>query len=410
MASFTITVPEERITALKQKLSHATFPDERLIVLTLQQLDAASWDYGAPLSEVKRLAKYWESGFDWRAQEAQLNQLPNFHQGVEVDGFRELDIHYLHQRSDSPDAVPLLFCHGWPGSYLEVTKMLAALKGTGNGVSFHVVAPSLPNFGWSEGANKRGFGLKQYAEVNHRLMQSLGYDKYVTQGGDWGFYITRAMGLMYPKSVLASHVNMIRANPPTWSSNPILALQHSIQPYSDRDRKGLERSRWFTEEGSGYRILQTTKPQTLGYSLTDSPVGLLAWILEKLHDWTDDYPWTDNEILTWVSIYWFSTAGPAASLRIYYEAIHSAGDGISRDRTQQWISTVKLGLCHSPKELTVVPLTWGRTLGPVVFESQKAKGGHFAAWEMPEEIVADLRSMFGRGGKCYRITGATPKL
>lgn len=263
--------------------------------------------------------KHWQEGFDWRAQEARLNALPNFHKKVEVNGFAALDIHYLHQPSDSPDAIPLLFCHGWPGSYLEVTKMLAALKQSSNGVSFHVVAPSLPNFGWSEGTKKTGFGLKQYAEVNHALMQSLGYEKYATQGGDWGFYITRAMGLLYPDCVLASHVNMIRASPPTWTANPLLALQHSIQPYSERDKKGLERSKWFLEEGSGYRVLQSTKPQTIGYALTDSPVGLLAWLLEKLHDWTDSYPWTDDEILTWVSIYYFSTAGPAASLRIYYE-------------------------------------------------------------------------------------------
>ncbi|KAK5120924.1 hypothetical protein LTR85_005708 [Meristemomyces frigidus] len=401
MASYQISVPGEKVAALEKKLSQATFPDE---------LEGAAWDYGAPLSEVKRLTTFWKDSFNWREQEAKLNALPNFHQSITVDGFPELDIHYVHQPSESLDAIPLLFCHGWPGSYLEVAKMLAALKESGNGVSFHVVAPSLPNFAWSEGPKKTGFGLKQYAEVNHRLMQSLGYEKYVTQGGDWGFYITRAMGLLYPEYVLASHVNMIRANPPNWTSNPLLALQHSVQPYSERDKKGLARSKWFAEEGSGYRILQSTKPQTIGYALTDSPVGLLSWLLEKLHDWTDNYPWTDDEILTWVSIYYFSTAGPAASLRIYYEAIHSEVGGVSRDRTQQWIGTVKLGLCHAPRELTVVPLTWGRTLGPVVFESQKTKGGHFAAWEIPDEIVADLRSMFGKGGKCYRITGGNTKL
>ena len=157
MPSYTIAVPDERIDTLKAKLSQATFPDE---------LDAAAWDYGAPLSEVQRLAKYWESGFNWRAQEAQLNEFPNFHQGVKVDGFPMLDIHYIHQVSEEPDAIPLLFCHGWPGSYLEVTKMLAELKKSSNGVSFHVVAPSLPNFGWSEGVKQRGFGLKQYAEVS----------------------------------------------------------------------------------------------------------------------------------------------------------------------------------------------------------------------------------------------------
>jgi hypothetical protein len=215
------------------------------------------------------------------------------------------------------------------------------------------------------------------------------------------------MGLLHPEAVLASHINMIRANPPSFSSNPLLATQHALQPYSARDKAGFERTKWFMEEGTGYRLLQSTKPQTIGYALHDSPVALLAWIYEKLHDWTDDYPWSDDEILTWVSIYYFSTAGPAASLRIYYEAVHNTSVGVTRDRTSQWIGKVKLGLCHSPRELTVVPHVWGRTLGPVAFESQKTKGGHFAAHEQPEEIVRDLRTMFGKGGPCYRIVTGT---
>lgn len=218
------------------------------------------------------------------------------------------------------------------------------------------------------------------------------------------------MGLLYPESIPASHVNLLRALPPKWTSNPLLALQHAIQPYSERDKKGLERSRWFAEEGSGYRLQQSTKPQTLGYALADSPVGLLAWLLEKLHDWTDDYLWTDDEILTWVSIYAYSRGGPAASLRIYYEAIHHETGGVSRDRTQQWIGKVKLGLLHAPKELTVVPFTWARTLGPVVYQSLQTRGGHFAAWEIPNELVADLRKMFGKGGPCYKVLGPSSKL
>ncbi|KAK0830681.1 hypothetical protein LTR03_015777 [Friedmanniomyces endolithicus] len=372
MASYAINVPDDKIAALKQKLSQATFPDE---------LEGAANDYGAPLAEVKRLTEYWKTSYDWKAAEAKLNALPNSHKPIKVDGFPALDIHYLHQPSDSPDAIPLLFCHGWPGSYVEVTKMLGSLKQSVNGVSFHVVAPSTPNFAWSEGPKQRAFGLKQYAEVsnihppyssthfntaqvNHRLMHSLGYTKYVTQGGDWGFYITRAMGLLYPQSVMASHINIIRASAPTWTSHPLLALQHALQPYSQREKEGFERN----------------------------------------------YPWSDDDLLTWISIYHFSTAGPAASLRIYYEAVHSELGGVSRDRTQQWIGKVKLGLCHSPRELTVVPSTWARTLGPVVFESFKEKGGHFAAYEVPEEIVGDLRGMFGRGGACYGITGPVAKL
>lgn len=393
MAEYTINVPDSKLHELKTKLSLATFPDE---------LPEADWDYGAPLADVKRLAKCWQDGFDWRAAETKLNQLPQYHRRMKVPDFEALDIHYIHQPSNSSTAIPLLFVHGWPGSYIEVAKLLPILQQENQGVSFHVVAPSLPNFGWSEGPKRRGFGLAKYAEVCHRLMLALGYDQYVTQGGDWGMYITRAIGLLHPEACLASHINMVRASPPSFASQPLVALQHVVQPYSQRDKDGLARSKWFMEEGSGYRTQQTTKPQTLGYAMHDSPVALLAWIYEKLHDWTDSYPWTDDEILTWVSIYYFSTAGPAASVRIYYEVAHHP-DGLNQERTCQWIGKVKLGLLHAPKELRVVPLTWGRTLGPVVFESQKTKGGHFAAHEIPEEVASDLRGMFGKGGPCYRI-------
>lgn len=200
----------------------------------------------------------------------------------------------------------------------------------------------------STGIKKKGFGLAQYAQACHRLMQQLGYNTYVTQGGDWGMYITRSIGLLYPDFCLASHINMVRAYPPGWSSNPLLALQHAVTPYTEDEQQGRERSEWFANEGSGYRSIQSTKPQTVGYALTDSPVALLAWIYEKLHDWTDNYPWTDDEILTWISIYWFSKGGPAASLRIYYEAIHTNAEA-NRERTQHWIDRVQLGLCYAPK-------------------------------------------------------------
>jgi pimeloyl-ACP methyl ester carboxylesterase len=332
-------------------------------VLTNIQLDGSGWDYGAPLSDIKRLTNYWQNGFGWRAQESKLNELPNYHRKLKADGFPELDIHYIHQPSQSAEAIPLLFVHGWPGSYIEVSKLLPALRQTVNGVSFHVVAPSLPNYGWSEGVKQKGFGLKEYATICHRLMLSLGYNKYATQGGDWGYMITRTIGFLFPENCLASHINMIRSDgPPKWTQHPLLALQHAVTPYSAKDKAGFERSKWFLEEGAGYRLEQSTKPQTLGYGLTDSPVALLAWIYEKLHDWTDSYPWTDDEVLTWVSIYWFSTAGPTANLRIYYEATHPAANGVHRNRTNQWIPRVKLGLCFTPKELTVIPKTWARTL------------------------------------------------
>ncbi|GAB7348490.1 hypothetical protein MBLNU459_g6896t1 [Dothideomycetes sp. NU459] len=391
--TYSINITEDRLHDLKNRLSLARFPDE---------LDEASWDLGAPLADIKRLVAYWQNGFDWKAQESELNTLPNYKAGIHIDGFGEVDLHFVHQPS-TPDAVPLLFCHGWPGSYIEVAKMLPMLAANTSGVKFHVVAPSLPNFGWSAGIKKRGFGLAQYAEACHRLMQHLGYKTYVTQGGDWGYYITRTMALLFPEQCLATHINMFRATPPSWSQNPVLALQHATTPYTEREEQGLVRSKWFAEEGNGYRLLQSTKPQTIGYALTDSPVALLAWIYEKLHDWTDSYPWTDDEILTWVSIYWFSAAGPAAASRIYYEATHTTG--VNRDRLGQYIAKVKLGLCYAPQELNIPPKTWARTMGPVVFESEKPHGGHFLAHEHPEAIVHDLRAMFGKDGPCYGITG-----
>ena len=194
---------------------------------------------------------------------------------------------------------------------------------------------------------------------------------------------------------------MVRGKPPKWTSQPLLALQHALTPYTSRDHEGLKRSSWFLNDGSGYQREQSTRPQTLGYALADSPVGLLGWIYEKLHDWTDNYPWTEDEILTWVSIYWFSTAGPAANLRIYYEAVNTTS--VHRLRTEQWVPGVKLGLAYFPRELTVVPKLWGRTMGPVVYESDNDKGGHFAAWERPDVIASDLQKMFGKGGGAYGV-------
>lgn len=223
----------------------------------------------------------------------------------------------------------------------------------------------------------------------------------VTQGGDWGFWITRAMALLYPDHVRASHINYLHSKPPSWTANPLLALEHAFTPYTAADHAGRQRSQQFQQSGRGYSGQQSTKPQTIGYALTDSPVGLLAWIYEKLHDWTDKYPWTEDEILTWISIYWFSTAGPAASCRIYYES--SKDTSFGHARLQQYIPQVKLGLARFPREIFVAPKTWGRTLGPVVYESFHDSGGHFAAWEKPEVIARDLKKMFGRKGGAYGV-------
>ncbi|KAJ3762717.1 Alpha/Beta hydrolase protein [Lentinula raphanica] len=392
---FEISVPDTKLENLHQKLALTNFPDE---------LDNAEWDYGVPLAEIKRLVAYWNDGYDWRAQEAKLNkEMPQFTKDINVDGFGILNIHYVHQKSSVEKAIPLLFVHGWPGSFLEVRKILPLLgQSSPEFPSFHVVAPSLPGYGFSEGANKRRFQTEQYAEVAHKLMLSLGYDEYVTQGGDWGYLITRTIAQNYGgKHSKAWHTNFPVGAPPRFSSNPVLYLQHLVTPYTSAEKVGIERTKWFITQGQGYFEQQSTKPQTLGYSLADSPVGLLAWIYEKLVAWTDAYPWTDDEVLTWIMISYVSRAGPAASIRIYYEAMHSASGSFLHRLSQK--PTIPFGVSHFPKEVFIIPRKLVHTIGNVVFQAEHPSGGHFAAYECPKELVGDLRTMFGKKNPAFGV-------
>jgi len=219
------------------------------------------------------------------------------------------------------------------------------------------------------------------------------------QGGDWGSFISRKLASLHGhKTVKAWHTNFPNVRqPPSLFTHPVLFFKHLLTPYSTNERAGLERTQWFMTKSRGYFQEQSTQPQTIGYSLADSPVGLLAWIYEKLVQWTDGYPWDDDEVLEWVSIYWFSRAGPAASVRIYYETVNS------NEYTNIPWSSVPCGLSFFPRELTVVPRTWARAIGNVVFESEHGAGGHFAAHEKPEELAADLRAMFGKSGPAFGV-------
>jgi len=300
------------------------------------------------------------------------------------------------------NAIPLLFVHGWPGSFLEVRKILPLLvDASPEHPSFHVVAISLPGYGFSTAPTKKGFGINQYAELGNKLMLSLGYEEYVTQGGDWGHMITSKIAHLYgPKSNKAWHSNFPIGSPPSLS-RPLLLLSHLLSSlpflsYSERDKAGFARSEWFRTLGQGYFAEQSTRPQTLGYGLADSPVGLLAWIYEKLVEWTDAYPWDDDEVLTWISIYCFSRAGPAASLRIYYEITQAAG-GLDAVIFSKEPISIPVGFSYFPKELVQLPRSWNK-IPSLVFESVHESGGHFAAHEKPQELVADLRKMFGKNG------------
>ncbi|TFK20416.1 alpha/beta-hydrolase [Coprinopsis marcescibilis] len=390
---FTLNVPQDELKSLQVKLQLTRLPDE---------LEFAGHGYGMPLKDIERLLARWRDGFDWRKHESQLNaELPQFIRKIEVEGFGELDIHYVHKQSRLDTAIPLLFIHGWPGSFIEVRKILPLLTEPSEDFPyFHVAAISLPGFGFSSAPTKKGFHLDQYAEVCHKLMLALGYNEYVVQGGDWGFYVGRRIANLYGKThCKAWHTNFPRninsLSPPSFWTNPLSYLKNLITPLTQEERAGLEHSKKFQKDGRGYSVLQATRPQTLGYLLGDSPVGLLAWIYEKLVSWSDNYPWEDDEVLTWVSIYWFSRSGPASSLRIYYEA--TRGPGRTAEESQ-----IPLGYSIFPKELYRPPTRWlwERNL---VFTSEHDEGGHFAAHEKPRMLVGDLRRMFGREGPAFGV-------
>jgi len=390
---FKIAVPEEKLRKLHQKLLLTEWPDEVPLKVPRSR--------GAILQEVKTLVDYWLHSFDWRAQESKLNQFPQFTTDIDVDGFGTYNVHFIHQRSNVPNAIPLIFLHGWPGSFIEVTKILPKLvQGGQNFPAFHVVAPSLIDYGFSQGNNKEGFNLDQHAEAYHKLMQSLGYSEYVAQGGDIGNFLTRFLALKYPASCKAHHTNMPTPNPPDPTKHADLIAKIDAQGgLSERDKYRLSCTQEHQASGMGYAIEHMTRPQTIGYSLADSPVGLLSWIYEKLVDWTAEYPWTADEVLTWVSIYRFSRPGPAAPQRIYYEMVHRESMGVT-DMAAQYID-VPLGTSRFKKDLLCFPTPWDATLGPIAFQAEHDKGGHFAAWECPHELVKDLRDMFAKGSPIH---------
>ncbi|KAJ8496634.1 hypothetical protein ONZ45_g12393 [Pleurotus djamor] len=397
---FEISVSQTALDTLAVKLSHATLPNE---------LEDVGWEYGVPLAHIQRLLAHWKDGFSWRDQEKALNadfEGAQFTRDIEVDGFGALNIHYIHKRSQVDGAIPLIFVHGWPGCFLEVRKVLPLLlaappSGSDKEYpSFHVVAISLPGFGFSDAPKKKGFSLSQHAEVAHKLMLSLGYNEYVTQGGDWGFFVTRKMALLYgDKHVKAWHTNCPVGATPHPIQRPYLFLHYLLTPLSAKEKAGIDRAQKFQKHGMGYLVQQTTQPQTLGYSLADSPIGLLAWIYEKLVNWSDGYPWSDDEVLTWISIYWFSKSGPTSSLQIYKE-VFGSGDVSLKQTNPKDIPTIPLGISVFPKELLSLPMAY---TGNTVFESEHDNGGHFAAYECPELLVGDLRNMFGKGGKVFGI-------
>src|ERR687896_407063 len=377
---FSVEISQADLDDLNDRLARARFPDE---------LPGVGWDYGVPLGYVKELTEYWRDGYDWREWEARLNGFPQF--TTTIDG---QNIHFLHVRSPEPGALPLIISHGYPSSVVEFLSILGPLTDPrahgGDPVdAFHVVAPSLPSYGFSVPVHQTGWDMPRITRAWAELMGRLGYERYGAHGGDIGAGITGMLASIEPKHVVGAHVN----SDPT--SFIILGAEIPIDTssLSEVEREHVERlQQHFQGEGKGYLLLQSTRPQTLAYSLTDSPVGQLAWIVEKFKEWTNpaaalpDDAVDRDQLLTNVSIYWFTDTG-GSSARFYYEGAHNRLDWLTP-------STAPQGWAVFNTDPIMRHLM--NPEGRIAHFSEFEEGGHFPAMEAPDLLVGDVRAFFRR--------------
>ena len=369
---FSIEVPDATLDDLRERLARTRFPD---------QLEGAGWTYGTELSYLKELCAYWRSKFDWRAQERALNQFAHFR--TDIDG---LKIHFIHQRSKEKNAIPLIITHGWPGSFVEFTKIIGPLTnpiahGGRSEDAFHVVCPSLPGYGFSEAPRKSGFGLKQIAEILVKLMARLGYTQYGAHGGDWGSYISCWIAALDTPHVNGLHLIDTVANP-----------QDTWEKTSPEAKRKMEQQQLSMLLEGDYVAIQSTKPQSLGYALNDSPAGLAAWIIEKFRGWSDcdgnvEKRFTKDELLTNIMIYWV-TQNITSSMRLYYEVRASEWKLLPEEQI-----TVPTGFALSPIDQQVPRKQVGKSFN-VTHWTVMPSGGHFPALEEPDLLVKDIRTFF----------------
>lgn len=357
---FRVDIPDADLADLKDRLHRTRWPEAEPV---------DDWSQGIPLAYTRELATYWADSYDWRTREAALNRFDQF--TTELDG---LDIHFIHQRSTQADAFPLLITHGWPGSIVEFTNVIEPLTEAG----FDVVCPSLPGYGFSAKPTTSGWGIERIARAWDELMVRLGYDRYGAQGGDWGAVVTTQIGRNVGHCV-GIHVNMPIGRPPAEQADPTDEERHAID-------QRAEHQRW----GTGYMKEQSTRPQTVGYGLVDSPVGQLAWIVEKFWAWTDCDGHPENavsrdEILDNVMLYWLTASG-ASSARLYWE---NAVQGRSDEPVQ-----LPTGVASFPKEIVRLPRRWCEDSYHITHWTDMPRGGHFAALEQPELFVDDVRTFF----------------
>jgi pimeloyl-ACP methyl ester carboxylesterase len=366
---YRIDVPNAVLDDLKERLARTRWPEAETV---------DDWSQGIPLAYTRDLAAYWADGYDWRSREAALNRFD--HHLTEIDG---LDIHFIHQRSPHDDALPLLITHGWPGSIAEFQKVIEPLVNPTSGRpedAFHIVCPSLPGYGFSGKPSRTGWGVDKIAQVWDTLMVRLGYDRYGAQGGDWGAAVTTQIGRNRGHCI-AIHLNMPIARPPAGSGGGDLTEdeQQALAAFA-------EHRKW----GTGYSKQQSTRPQTLGYGLVDSPVGQLAWVVEKFWAWTDCDGQPENvlsrdELLDNVMLYWVTGSG-ASSARLYWESFNRF---VTDGRVD-----LPTGVAAFPKEILRTPRRWCEAAYNITHWSTMPRGGHFAAFEQPELFVDDVRAFF----------------
>lgn len=313
-------------------------------------------------------------------------------------GYGQQVIHFAHQRSSRPDSLPLLFVAGWPGSFLEARKIILPLTQPADEatVAFHLVVASLPGFGPGDPAMKPGFGVVHTARAFKQLMVDvLGYDRFVTQGGDWGAMVTRSMAMQYPQHVRAYHCNMMFCRPPSWYKAPLRLGRLILYPllYSASEKRSLAKMQRFLNELDGYFKVQTTKPQSLGFGLGDSPIGLLGWFVEKFHDWMDiaNYTMSDDEILTFVMMHWMQGSTPG--LR-YYKASFNEKDNSGLLTLFTVYDRTPMGYSMFPEEIICPPRDWVETIANVQYFQEHTTGGHFPAVECPDALVSDIREWY----------------
>jgi pimeloyl-ACP methyl ester carboxylesterase len=378
MTPFRLDVAESELADLRRRLRQTRWPEAETV---------DDWSQGVPLAYLRDLCGYWAEEYDWRATEARLGALPQFR--TVIDG---LGIHFLHVRSPHPDALPLVMTHGWPGSILEFEKVIGpltdpAVHGGDPADAFHLVCPSPPGYGFSDKPARPGWGVQRIAAAWAQLMARLGYQRYGAQGGDWGTSISTSLGQQDPEHVVGIHLN-----PPIAAPDPA-----TFDDLTEAERAALADLAHAREHESGYSAEQATKPQTVGYSLVDSPAGLCAWIVEKLRSWTDcdgdpARVFTRDELLDAVMLYWLPGTG-ASSARLYWESFAQVAEWFS----QSTVDTVPVptGCSIFPKEIPRPSRRWAlRRYPDIRWWNELPAGGHFAAFEQPELFVAEVRSFF----------------